>query len=216
MPHTSQPRSLCDMRRRTPLWMLSRFCDVLLGSFLVLGASAALASFGAHDTGRPAGVFGRAAFTVLSGSMAPALHTGDLVFADTSVDTTVIAPGDVIVFRAANDPSRLVTHRVTRVFTEGASHNFATKGDANPGPDATPVPASAVVGKMTGHVPDLGYMLAAATDLRSVALVATTSVLAHLALVVVRPGSPHTALRDSGGTHTGTLHGSSDTERQTT
>lgn len=196
--------------------MLSRFCDVFLVLFLVLGAAAALASFGAHDTGRPAGMFGRAAFTVLSGSMAPTLRTGDLVLADTSVDETDIVPGDVIVFRAANDPPRLVTHRVTRVLTVGSGRGFVTKGDANPGPDATPVMASAVVGQVTGHVPNLGHMLAAATNLRAVALVATSSVLAHVAIVIGLPGTPRMALRGSGGTHTGTLHGSSDTERQTT
>jgi signal peptidase I len=67
--------------------------------------------------------------TVLSGSMEPALHTGDVAVV-TRIGPLDARVGDVVTFR---DPKsgRLVTHRLRSVRAHGGRVEFVTKGDAN-------------------------------------------------------------------------------------
>jgi signal peptidase len=94
---------------------------------------------------------------VLSGSMDPAVPAG-AVIAVKPVNPAEVKPGDIITFRAGG---RLVTHRVFEVTGDAASRSFVTKGDGNEDPDPTPVPASAVTGRVVFDVPLLGRLLAA-------------------------------------------------------
>ncbi len=66
---------------------------------------------------------------VESGSMAPALETGDGFIAIPSALAGDVSTGDVVVFDAKNiEESGLVTHRVV----EETDAGYITKGDANP------------------------------------------------------------------------------------
>jgi signal peptidase I len=112
---------------------------------------------------------------VTSGSMAPAIRTGDLVIIS-AVAPEEVAPGHVVVF---DDPGRgLVTHRVVDV-EAGA---LRTQGDANRQVDSRPVDRSEVRGRGRLLVPAVGLPLvwAARADWLHVAAVAVTTVLAWL------------------------------------
>jgi signal peptidase len=108
-------------------------------------------------------------YVVLSGSMEPAISPGDVVFAY-ETDPAAISEGDVITFRRGSGEIP-VTHRVVEVLdVSGEETAFRTRGDANGNPDAAPVSASNVIGRVPTvslpvvgpvlvHVPYLGYLV---------------------------------------------------------
>ena len=94
---------------------------------------------------------------VLTGSMAPELQVGSLVFTR-SVEPETITVGDIITFRPAINGEVLMTHRVIGV-GRSSSVYFETKGDANAAPDASTVPARNLVGQVSFHVPYWGFAI---------------------------------------------------------
>lgn len=92
---------------------------------------------------------------VLTGSMAPELEIGSLVFTR-SVEPETIAVGDIITFRPAANGQALITHRVIGV-GRSSSLYFETKGDANQAPDPFTVPARNLIGRVAFDAPYWGY-----------------------------------------------------------
>jgi signal peptidase len=80
-------------------------------------------------------------FYVRTGSMAPAIPVGALVFA-TRASGDDLHPGDVIVFRRPDRPGMMVVHRIEAVEQRVTGTVFITRGDANGSPDSWEVPAS--------------------------------------------------------------------------
>jgi signal peptidase len=95
---------------------------------------------------------------VLSGSMEPTLHVGDLVL-EQKLPATQIHPGDVVTFRSPDDAAKLITHRVRRVVVTDGTVRVTTKGDANISVERWTMPADASVGRAVGRVPKVGYLL---------------------------------------------------------
>lgn len=115
-------------------------------------------------------------YVVLSGSMEPSISTGDVVIVD-SVNPNSIEEGDVITYRrsGAETPT---THRVVEITDQGDERAFVTRGDANDQPDASPVPASQVIGTVIFTIPYMGYVIEFAnTPVGLVALVAVPLLL---------------------------------------
>jgi signal peptidase len=105
------------------------------------------------------------ALVVRSGSMAPTIPTGSVVFYR-HIDATAVKVGQVIVFSKPGDPTERVTHRVVQIGTGSTGRYFTTKGDANGAPDDWRVPAVGEGWVAKFHVPYVGYVLA---DLQSTA-----------------------------------------------
>jgi signal peptidase len=103
------------------------------------------------------------ALVVRSGSMAPAIPTGSVVFYR-HVAAAQVKVGDVIVFARPGRPDEKVTHRVFQIGTSPTGRYFVTKGDANGTPDDWRVPAVGTGWVAVMHVPAVGYALA---DLQS-------------------------------------------------
>ncbi len=101
-------------------------------------------------------LLGYQTYTIVSGSMEPAIPTGSLVWAKTA-DPAALVPGDVVVY--ATGAAAPVTHRVVQNDTDSAA--LITKGDANDAPDLAPVPYRDVVGRVALHLPWLGLFLPA-------------------------------------------------------
>lgn len=97
--------------------------------------------------------------TVLSSSMEPALHPGDVVMVR-AVDPADLQAGDVLTYLPPGSPAGAlpVTHRLTG-FTAGpeGSRELILQGDANALPDA-PLPLSALQGRVVATLPNLGLM----------------------------------------------------------
>jgi signal peptidase len=102
---------------------------------------------------------GHRVLIVRSGSMAPAINTGDVVVTR-MVDPTKVSVGDVVTFRDPSRSSDLVTHRVVRRGIEGVKVSFLTKGDANTGTERWSIDEDGTVGKLQFRVPKVGYALA--------------------------------------------------------
>lgn len=118
-------------------------------------------------TSRTSALFGFQSFTVLSGSMTPAIPTGSIVYTQ-KADS--INKGDVITFARKNIN---VTHRVIDITDKNGKSVSAlvsplpgapmpkeifykVKGDANNAPDTDLVPQDKVIGKTFVNIPSVG------------------------------------------------------------
>lgn len=93
---------------------------------------------------------------VASGSMSPALETGDLVIIQ-GTPTNSIQIGDIILF---DSPSGTRTiHRVTRIQTlQNGTIQFKTKGDANPDEDLYWTLEENIHGPVLHRIPYIGWI----------------------------------------------------------
>lgn len=115
-------------------------------------------------------------YVVLSDSMSPTIEAGAVVFVS-DVPAGEIQQGDVVTYRTG-EKAAPVTHRVVEVNAADGQRSFVTQGDANEDPDASAVPASAVVGTVGFHLPLLGYVVSfAGTQLGLLALVVVPAVV---------------------------------------
>lgn len=102
---------------------------------------------------------GYRSFTVRSGSMTPAIETGDVVVTE-PISPLGARVGDVVTFLDPEGSGRLFSHRVQSVREEGESVAFVTRGDANTSTEHWRVPADGSVGKVAYRIPKIGYALA--------------------------------------------------------
>lgn len=128
-------------------WRLVRILLFVVAGFAVGIAAAATVPI----------LFGFQGFAVLSGSMEPAIGTGDVVVVR-KIAPLDARPGDVVTFRSPEDPAKIITHRVVRMKASGGSVGFVTKGDANTGTEPWTVPETGTIGKVEYRIPKLGYI----------------------------------------------------------
>lgn len=95
-------------------------------------------------------------YTVRSGSMTPAIRTGDVVLSR-SIDPAAARVGQIVTFSDPAGTDALITHRVRAVRRDGAKYAFVTRGDANNTSERWMVPADGTIGKVVWRVPMLGY-----------------------------------------------------------
>lgn len=100
-------------------------------------------------------LFGYQAYSVISGSMEPAIPTGSLVYVHETAPEDM-KEDDVIAFYGAKDSNAIITHRV--VENKIVMGEFVTKGDANKTEDMNPVPYSNFIGKVVCTIPRLGII----------------------------------------------------------
>ncbi len=130
--------------------------NILFGSMLALLAVLVFFLVQSKMHGGIPMIFGHRMFVVLSGSMQPTFGPGSLVLVR-PVEAEAIEKGDIITFGGSRGGNP-TTHRVVDIAEEG-SLKFVTRGDANSADDPNPVPAKSVVGKVTGSVPLVGYLV---------------------------------------------------------
>jgi signal peptidase I len=99
---------------------------------------------------------GHTLMIIRGASMEPAIPLGSLV-ATRPVDPGDVRVGDVVTVRAKN--GALITHRVVSITDSGGASHLRLHGDANHTPDADPVAAGSVVGRVAWSVPVAGYLL---------------------------------------------------------
>lgn len=133
-------------------------------------------------------------YTVMSGSMEPAIDTGDAVVVK-RIEPAQARLGDVVTFPDPNGDARLLTHRV-RGIQRGAVVRFVTKGDANTEVERWKVAADATIGRVLYRVPRAGSAAhLARSPAGRVGLVGIPAVLLGLWLLVRiwRPRVPQQA-----------------------
>jgi signal peptidase len=128
--------------------------DIAWGRALTLGLAAGLLTMVAGMVFWSAAprLAGWRSQVVLTGSMQPRIHPGDLVLAAPAARGQ-LKPGRIVLFQDPVRPGRTIVHRLVRYDDNG---NLVTKGDANPSEDSTPVAPSAVLGMPRLRVPYIG------------------------------------------------------------
>ncbi|MDO4317582.1 MAG: signal peptidase I [Lachnospiraceae bacterium] len=106
-------------------------------------------------------LFGFRYYTVLTPSMEPELSVGDLVIVRLA-NAEEVEEGDIITFNPSEDSEAYLTHRVTQKLEnyQGTGVTcFRTKGDANETEDGFVLDSSRLIGKVSFHIPKLGYLI---------------------------------------------------------
>jgi signal peptidase I len=103
-------------------------------------------------------LLGFRSFTVRSGSMTPAIETGDVVVTK-PISPLAARVGDVVTFVDPEGTGKLFSHRVQSVRAAGDEVAFVTRGDANTSTEHWRVPAGGSIGRVAYRIPKIGYAL---------------------------------------------------------
>ena len=114
-------------------------------------------------------LFGCQIYSVISGSMEPAIPTGSLVFIMEGSPEDAQAD-DVVAFYGAMDSASIITHRV--VENRVLMGELITKGDANQTNDMNPVPYANYIGRVVRSIPRAGRVAEVLTSSTGKALAA--------------------------------------------
>lgn len=129
------------------IWIFVLFCAIsyLISSYRVYKGKEIIPNI--------LGVYG---FTVSTGSMEPAIKTGDYLISR-KVRSDHIKVDDIITFIEENT---IITHRVSDIITNQYGEKmFITKGDGNNVEDDTSVMSENVISKYVFKIPMIGYVL---------------------------------------------------------
>jgi len=121
---------------------------------------------------------------ILSGSMEPRVHVGDVIITR-EVPATSLAKGQILTVTDPDHPGKTRTHRMLRTDADG---RIVLKGDANREADSTPVAVEDVLGVGVVRVPYVGrpaYWLAE----RNWLALGATGLFLGWCVVTVMPGS---------------------------
>ena len=93
---------------------------------------------------------------VVSNSMAPALHKGDVVIVDKNPDN--IQVGDILIYKATWFPQPVI-HRVISIKKDSKGNElYEMKGDNLPVSDPELVSKNQIISKVVNTIPQIGYM----------------------------------------------------------
>lgn len=97
-------------------------------------------------------VLGFKTFTVISGSMEPKIHIGDIII----VKKDTLKKDDIITYRKNNE---IITHRIVEIIEENNQKKYITKGDNNETEDEEYVFTNEIEGKVIGTIRKLGFII---------------------------------------------------------
>jgi signal peptidase len=101
---------------------------------------------------------GGTSMVVRSGSMTPAIRTGDVVVVR-PIAPTEAEVGDIVTFKDPAGSDRLLVHRVRAISRSGDQVEVITKGDANTTQEQWKVAANGTIGTVAYRVPTLGFAI---------------------------------------------------------
>jgi signal peptidase len=150
--------------RRRPWRIVKPMISVTVGTILaVVAVLAIFLAVSSHFSPKGhVGILGHPVMSVLSGSMAPVINTGDMVIDNkvTPAQAADLHVGQIISFRAGAASSVIFTHRIAAVVSvPGGGIGYVTKGDANDSRDGPITPPSNVIGTYQSKISDGGYIL---------------------------------------------------------
>lgn len=134
---------------------------LITGLLLLAIGTASVLAFSARRSGDAIPtIAGHKVLSVLSGSMEPKIHTGDVIIVKPLADPAAeIRDGDIITFRTREKADMLITHRVTgTIKVNGKPAGYTTKGDNNETMDREVVAPDQIIGRYEWRVPYFGYI----------------------------------------------------------
>lgn len=102
-----------------------------------------------------ADVFGLYFFNIISGSMEPEIHEGDLVIVK-KTPWNELKENDVITFK---NEENIISHRIKKIITGNNDTSYKTKGDNNEVEDNFEVLPSQIYGKVVFNINNLGSLV---------------------------------------------------------
>lgn len=126
-------------------------------------------------------ILGYPMYSVVSGSMVPAIPVGSLIIAG-KCPAEEIVEGDIIVFSQNGDRENVITHRV--VSNQKIARIFVTKGDANLTKDMNPVTYDRYIGQVMMIIPGIGRTFSILTSPGGKVLLAALLGIAGLLIAV--------------------------------
>lgn len=147
---------------RTLGTIVSSIVGIVLGGIALLAVVVAISSH--FSPPGQLGIAGHPVMSVLSGSMAPVINTGDLVVDNrlTPAEAASLKAGQIISFHPTATSPQIFTHRIVAVeVAPDGSVAYVTKGDANDSKDTDAVASTNIVGLYHSRIPAGGYVLAA-------------------------------------------------------
>lgn len=127
-------------------------------------------------------VNGYAILEVVSGSMEPVIHVGDMIIIDT--DEIEFELNDIVTFYDAE--GTFTTHRIIGL-EDGL---YTTKGDNNNTKDKLPITVDKIVGKYVGRIPLAGRVLASFKSPMTMILILVIGILICILLSTDKDGNP--------------------------
>lgn len=143
LAHPPGAQQLIAVAKRMTRWGLDVFVVGMLSAALL----AAVLPFVGY---RP--------LVVRSGSMTPALLTGDLIVTQL-VRPASVRVGDIVTFSDQSRGNVLVTHRVVEMAREGSKYSFITKGDGNTAVEEWTIGDKGELGRFAFRVPKAGFLV---------------------------------------------------------
>jgi signal peptidase len=101
---------------------------------------------------------GHQTLVVMSGSMSPALSTGDVAIVD-MIEPKEAEIGDIVTFRDPTRDEQLVTHRLVLIQRSGEDYAFVTKGDRNSSVEEWKIGEHGTIGRLSLRIPVIGRAL---------------------------------------------------------
>lgn len=101
---------------------------------------------------------GATPYTILTGSMKPAMPPGSLIVVR-KTDADDLGIGTPVTYQLESGKSTVVTHRIVAVGTNArGERTFTMQGDANNTADEKPVRPAQIRGAVWYHLPYVGYL----------------------------------------------------------
>ena len=143
-------KKILGIVRKVLVWIVVAIA-VLMMIFTVISVT----TFNRNDRS----LFGYKAFVVRTDSMSKTdFDAGDLIFVK-EVNPATLKAGDIITFISQDSESfgETITHKIRRKTTDAKGNpGFVTYGTTTDTDDATIVTYPYILGKYTGHIPDVG------------------------------------------------------------
>ena len=95
-------------------------------------------------------------YSVMSGSMVPAIKTGAMVFVKPADN---YQKNDIITFKSGARKLDITTHRIIEIEKKDQNTTYITKGDANEETDYDRIDSDKIIGKVVSKINYLGYIL---------------------------------------------------------
>lgn len=127
---------------------------------------------------------GGQSLSVLSGSMAPNVNTGDMV-AIVPIDATDVEVGHIVAFNDPNGSGKLYQHRVQAITEDNGQMIVVTKGDANTSGEEWQTPVDSEVGRVVLVVPVVGKAVGTITGGKPVQILGRDIPIGTLAITIV-------------------------------
>jgi len=133
--------------------------NIFIWIFIIIAAAVTIISLNTKEKG-VSNFLGYIPLSIQSGSMEPAINTGDLIISK-KTDTKTLKEGDIISFFSnENEKVVIITHRIKEVKDNNGLISFVTKGDNNVLSDEQEVLPGDIVSKYNNFkLPIAGYLL---------------------------------------------------------